>query len=54
MLAGQILRSLGSICELNDAEMETDPGDYKVNTGYTYSSYPIKVKVRSKKGRRQV
>ena len=44
-------KSLGSICELNDADKETDPGDYKVNTGYTYSSYPMKVNVRSKKGR---
>ena len=47
-------KSLGSICELNDADKETDPGDYKVNTGYTYSSYPMKVNVRSKKGRRQI
>lgn len=47
-------KSLGSICELNDADKETDPGDYKVNTGYIYSSYPMKVKVRSKKGRRQI
>ena len=31
-------KSLGSICELNDADKETDPGDYKVNTGYTYST----------------
>ena len=31
---------LGSICELNDADRETKPGDYKLNDGYAYSDYP--------------
>ena len=37
---------LGSICELNDADRETKPGDYKLNDGYAYSDYPIKVRVK--------
>lgn len=37
---------LGSICELNDADREKKPGDYKLKDGYAYSDYPIKVRVK--------
>ena len=36
---------LGSICELSDADRETKPEDYKLNDGYAYSDYFIKVRV---------